>query len=157
MNKQTKILLAVVLLVIAVYAIVRSLPERGNIPEPIVESTEEEKDWTLLGAPTFEWTYAPFEKDFIPYNVVSLTATYPGSETRTKEIDTIEGGCNEYVNPDKDVYPKSTEIICYYAGFGRYYKVVPEGSEYLVKRKEFEEASPDYNPPIPDFMTIEKF
>lgn len=159
MNKQTKILLTIIAVIIAVWAIVRSFPTQIHAPAPVVSSTEEEKDWNLLGAPTFTWTYSPVEKGSvsIPYNIVSLTATYPEGTIDTKEIDTIEGDCNEYVNPDKDVYLKSTEIICYYAGLGRYYKVVKDGTEYLVKKKEFEEGTPDYNPPTQEFVTIVKF
>ena len=155
MSKRISTILIIILLLVGLTAYYFSVKYSGETSR--LEQTNQEKDWTLLGAPTFEWTYTPFEKDFIPYNVVSLTATYFDSTTRIKEIDTIEGGCNEYVNPDKDVYSKSVEIICYYAGFGRYYKVVEDGKEYLVKRKEFEEGSPEYNPPIQDFMTIEKF
>ena len=108
--------------------------------------------------PTFEWQYTDATAGGeIMKTTITLLARYPNGVEVTKMIDTIEGGCNEYVNPDKDVYQKSTEIICYYAGFGRYYKVVEGDKEYLVKRKEFEEASPDYNPPIQDFVTIEKF
>ncbi len=113
---------------------------------------------TPEGAPTFEWSYSePVEKDYIPYSTISLTATYPGGETRVKEIETIEGGCNEYPEPDADIYKDSTMIICYYAGFGRYYKVIESDGGYAVQRKEFEEASPDYNPPVRGFETVAKF
>lgn len=156
MNKQTKIIVATVLLGIAVYATIRILSERNATPVHIIDG-DAEKDWTLLGTPMFEWKYVSFEKDFIPHTVVSLNAIYTNGTIRTKEIDTIEGGCNEYASPENDVYIKSTEIICYYSGLGRYYKVVLEGEEYIVKRKVFEEASPDYNPPIQGFITIEKF
>lgn len=118
-----------------------------------------ETDTTIVpfGEPTFEWVYASFESGEIPRTKISLTATYPNGAIVTKEIDTIEGGCNAYPEPDKDVYVKSEMIICYYAGFGRYYKIISTNGEYLVKRKEFEEATDDYNPPKQDFATIEKF
>ncbi len=106
----------------------------------------------------FEWSYeAKGEKDGIPHTIVSLLARYTDGTTEKKQIDEIEGGCNEYVTPDKDVYSGSKMIICYYAGFGRYYKIVQSGVNYLVERKEFEEASPEYNPPIEDFQTIAQF
>lgn len=109
------------------------------------------------GKPTFTWSYTSFEKNEIPRTTISLTAHYPTMATTTKVVDTIEGGCNEYTERDIDVYPESQMIICYYAGFGRYYKVVENGNVYEVKRKEFEEASPDYNPPIAPFTTIVTF
>ncbi len=155
MSKQLPIIIIIILLIIGFASYRVMVNNTTEIPVP--EQFDQEKDWTLLGAPVFTWTYAPFEKDFIPYNIVNITATYTDGTIRTKEIDTIEGGCNEYVNPDKDVYEKSIEIICYYAGFGRYFKVVKQGEGYAVKRKEFEEASPDYNPPVQDFLTIETF
>lgn len=106
----------------------------------------------------FEWVYEPMgEKEGIPQTTISLVGHYTDGTSEKNQIDKIEGGCNEYSNPDKDVYKGSTEIICYYAGFGRYYKVVQSGERYLVQRKEFEEASPDYNPPIQDFKTIAQF
>lgn len=118
-------------------------------PEPIVQAPK--------GAPAFAWTYREFEQEEIPRTAISLEATYPDGTTLTKEIDTIEGGCNEYPEPDADVYPASTEIICYYAGFGRYYKVVEGEGGFLVQRKEFEEAAPDYDPPVQEFATLVRF
>ncbi|MFZ2555594.1 MAG: hypothetical protein WAZ27_01850 [Minisyncoccia bacterium] len=111
-----------------------------------------------LGRPYFKWTYSAFEAAEIPQTRVGLVATYPNGSTRTKEIDVIEGNCNAYASPDADVYMNSEMIICYYAGFGRYYKVVDIGSDvFEVQRREFEEASPDYNPPVADFETIAEF
>lgn len=110
------------------------------------------------GKPTFIWTYTAFEAADIPQTKVGLIATYPDGTRRTKDIDTIEGNCNAHPSPDSDVYAQSEMIICYYAGFGRYYKVVDIGSGvFAVQRREFEEASPDYNPPIADFETIAEF
>lgn len=109
------------------------------------------------GAPTFTWNYRSFEKNDLPHSDISLVATYSNGMSKTKLIDTIEGGCNEYVSPDKDVYKDSTMIICYYAGFGQYYKVVERDGGYDVQRREFEEASPDYNPPKQEFKTIATF
>lgn len=109
------------------------------------------------GNPAFEWSYRAFQREEIPYSVISLSAQYPNGVRQVKEIETVEGSCNEYPEPDADVYPKSTQIICYYAGLGRYFKVIEKGGEYLVQRKEFEEASPEYNPPVQEFETIVRF
>ncbi len=103
----------------------------------------------------FEWVYeSKGEKEGIPQTTINLVGHHMDGTTETNHVDDIEGRCNEYANPDKNVYKGSTEIICYYAGFGRYYKVVQSGERYLVQRKEFEEAGPDYNPPIQQFKTI---
>lgn len=109
------------------------------------------------GTPTFTWSYESFESEMIPRTTVSLTARYEDGTVETKPVETIEGNCNEYTEPDADVYSKSTMIICYYAGFGRYYKVVEKNGEYQVLRKEFEEASPDYEPPIANYEVLVSF
>jgi len=109
------------------------------------------------GQPTFSWSYRGFENADIPYTEISLTASYADGAPVTKVIETVEGNCNVYEEGDTDVYERSEMIICYYAGFGRYYKVVQNGEKYLVQRKEFEEASPDYNPPVDIYRTLQTF
>lgn len=123
--------------------------------EPIKQS--ESVVTTPEGKPLFTWSYASFEKDEILRTTISLTARYANGFATTKVIDTIEGTCNEYENRDADVYSESSMIICYYAGLGRYFKVVERENLYEVKRKEFEEASPDYNPPVRTFETVATF
>lgn len=106
------------------------------------------------GKPTFEWSYKPFEKEGIPYTTISLTAKYQDGTSDTKQVDEIDGECNAYETLDADVYVGSTMIICYYAGFGRYYKVVESEGKYAMQRKEFEEGSPEYDPPVLPYETI---
>lgn len=112
---------------------------------------------TDRGLPTFIWSYESFESEMIPRTKVSITARYEDGTAETKPVETIEGNCNEYTEADADVYPKSTMIICYYAGFGRYYKVVENNGKYQVLRKEFEEASPDYEPPVANYEVLVSF
>jgi hypothetical protein len=109
------------------------------------------------GEPVFGWKYSTVDKEGIPQTTISILATYPDSTEVTKEIDTIEGECNEYLEPDADVYQNSKMIICYYAGLGHYFKVIEGDGKYLVQRKVFEEASPEYNPPVEDFETVVEF
>lgn len=127
--------------------------------EPTSDTAQQEQQATTTpqGKPKFSWSYFPTSREDIPETRISLTATYPDGSVTTKAIQIVEGDCNDYQNPDADVYASSTMIICYYAGFGRYYKVVEEGNMYAVKRKEFEEASPDYHPPILPFETVATF
>ncbi len=106
---------------------------------------------------TFEWVYTTYTKDEIPRTDISIKATYEDGTTETKKVDTIQGSCNKYTERDADVYPSSQMIICYYAGLGRYYKVVKNENIYRVQRKEFEESSPDYSPPQQTFQTIIQF
>ncbi len=153
MKKQHYLIIIIVIIVGAI--IVKA---NLNTTSPANENPTATEESVPRGEPIFTWDYSePVEKNFIPHSTISLTATYPGGETRTKEIETIEGGCNEYPEADKDVYKDSTMIICYYAGFGRYYKVVKSESKYLVQRKEFEEGSPEYVPPEQEFQTVSQF
>lgn len=141
------ILIPILVIVIALVFLVLNKPE------------SEPQDVSVIpaGEPMFEWKYSTVDKEGIPYTAVSLLATYPDNTEVSKEIDTIEGGCNEYVEPDADVYRNSKMIICYYAGLGHYFKVIEGEGAYLVQRKVFEEASPEYNPPVEEFETIAEF
>lgn len=109
------------------------------------------------GEPIFTWVYATDESGEIPRTKISLRAMYFDGVSRTKEIDTVDGTCNVYPSPETDVYPKSEQIICYYAGLGHYFKIVAQDGKYLVQKRTFEEASPDYTPPVTNFETIVVF
>jgi hypothetical protein len=151
MDKIILYSVTVIILIIMVYFLVhRQEPQQGE--NPIVSTPQ-----TPLGKPAFEWSYSYSSRSDIPWTTVHITARYPDGATTTKQLETIEGGCNEYEKRDADVYPLSQMIICYYAGLGRYYKVVEEGNGYAVKRKTFEEATPDYNPPVQQFETVTTF
>jgi hypothetical protein len=110
-----------------------------------------------MGEPTFTWSYRESDKQGIPYSEINLTAIYANGFSQTKVIDTVEGGCNEYENSDVGVYKKSTMIMCYYAGLGRYFKIVSNEDGYEVQRKIFEEASPEYDPPHRQYETVTRF
>lgn len=150
-----KILIYLLIFILAVSAVLYFINKNKQISDDdhLVTPTQIDKSNAQ-----FEWVYeSKDEKDGIPQTAISLVAHYTDGTTEKKLVDDIEGGCNEYSSPDKDVYTGSKMIICYYAGFGRYYKVVKAGDAYLVQRKEFEEASPDYNPPVQSFQTIVQF
>jgi hypothetical protein len=143
MRGMKKCLIAVVSL--AVFAI--ACAPADTRPEPLGTGS-------VPHGSTFAWTYAPSDVDGIPHTAIGLDITFPDGTVRAKEIDDIEGGCNEYPEPDADAYAGSAMITCYYAGLGRYYKVVESGGKYLVQRRIFEEASPDYAPPELPFQTV---
>ncbi len=105
------------------------------------------------GAPTMTWLYVPIEGE-TPHTALSLKATYPSGTVTVLEVETIEGSCNDFEDRDADVYANSQMIICYYAGLGRYYKVVENDTAYLVQRRVFEEGTPDYMPPREEFETV---
>lgn len=109
------------------------------------------------GAPLFSWTYRDYVENDIPRSEISLVATYGDGTRTTKVIDTVEGSCTPYESTEEQVYEHASMILCYYAGFGLYYKVVEKSGSHLVQRKEFEEASPDYDPPVQPYETIATF
>jgi len=125
--------------------------------QPVSNTEVRNEQEVALGDATFTWSYRSFSESDIPRTTISLTAEYTGGDVRIKEIDTIQGDCNEYTERDIDVYSQSEMIICYYAGLGHYYKVVEAEDAYLVQRRVFEEASPDYNPEPESFETIAEF
>jgi len=110
-----------------------------------------------LGIPTFEWAYRTYTEDEIPRSEISLIARYENEIVREKVIDTIQGDCNVYAEPDPDIYEGSEMIICYYAGLGHYFKVVETDDAYVVQRKVFEEATPDYSPAPEPFEAVARF
>ena len=48
----------------------------------------------------------------------------------------------------------SAIILCYYAGFGRVFRVIDQADNYVVQGKDIEEGTPDYAPPETSFETI---
>jgi len=118
---------------------------------------QEKQGEDVAGEPTFEWKYRTLSGEEIPRTVISLVGEYTDGTVQEEEIDTIAGDCNVYLESDADMYAKSEMIICYYAGLGHYYKVVESTEEYLVQRRVFEEASPDYTPPVESFETVARF
>lgn len=116
-----------------------------------------QKEEVPHGEPTFSWSYSTDETGEIPRTKITLRAMYFDGVSRTKEIDTVDGTCNVYPSPDDNVYPKSEQIICYYAGLGHYFKIVAQDGKYLVQKRTFEEATPDYDPPVTGFETIMVF
>ncbi len=154
MKKKLKVIVLVIILLLLLGCLVLSQPttiKETTLPETIQIGATQPK------SASFEWAYSSFEKDQMPWTDVILVAKYSDGTKETKHVETIEGNCNEYTERDTDVYEASQMIICYYAGFGRYYKVVKKETGYEVQRKEFEEASPDYSPPVQNFQTIMKF
>lgn len=124
---------------------------------PVGQSEQVPAPVTPKGSPTFTWKYRSFQRGEYPYTAIAAVATYPDGTVVTKDVGEVQGDCSVYPEPDRDVYPKSTMIMCYLAGFGDYYKVVVTDGGYAVEHKEFTETSPDYNPPTQPFTTVATF
>lgn len=149
MSKNLLIGAALILLAGIAQLLFVGVPESTSVPEPATP------EMTQKTPPTFSWSYREYENEGIPYTEISLTASYENRTTSTTQvIDRVEGSCNAYEDPEIPTYERSTMVICYYAGLGRYYRVVKDGEDYAVQRRVFEEASPDYEPPIRPYETI---
>ena len=169
MKKSTKIIIIVVILVLIIAMrynsmrnrldIVPAAPQDYSVPpaQPATTTKPSTTTTTVVGQPTFTWSFRKTPGGNIAMTEITLTATYPNGTKVAKAIETIEGGCNEYSSPDKDVYAKSIMIMCYHSGVGRDYKVVKDDKGYAVMRKEFEEASPGYNPPVQPYKEVKRF
>lgn len=112
---------------------------------------------TVVGQPTFTWSFRKTPGGDIAMTEITLTATYPNGTKRSQIIETVDGSCNDVDASDKDAYAKSNMVVCYYSGFGINYKIVKDANGYVVMRKEFEEAGPDYNPPVQMYKEFKRF
>lgn len=107
--------------------------------------------------PAFAWKFEPDDTlngDGNPNTNIYLEAKYYDGEAVSKLIDTTHGSCNELPDIDADSVPGSTMIQCYGAGLGFTFKITKGEVSYLVMRKEFEEGSPDYDPPVQKFKVV---
>lgn len=127
-------------------------PNESPMQTPVTETP------APVGEPMFAWEYESLGEDEmgILRTNIGIAATYPDGTVVRKELREVQGGCNDYPDPDRDTY-EGMMIMCYYAGFGEYYKIVKTDLGYDVRRKEFEEASPDYEPPLMEYETIATF
>lgn len=112
------------------------------------------------GLPVFVWKYEKDDSlnpDGQPNTNIFLEAKYPSGITETKLIDTTPGSCNDLPESDIDTVPGSTNIQCYSAGLGYTFKITKGENSYIIKRKIFEEASPEYNPPLQEYQVVSEF
>ena len=130
-------------------------------PTPVVTTTTPN---TVIVAPTtvpkFTWQFAADKAltlDGLPKTSISLKVVYADGRTETKIIATVPGSCNELPDADKDSVKGSKNIQCYAAGAGDRFKIVQGLTSYLVQHQEFEEGSPEYNPPVQPYRTVVEF
>ncbi|MDQ5952974.1 MAG: hypothetical protein QG551_202 [Patescibacteria group bacterium] len=122
-----------------------------NEKQSPVTATETLED-TPREAPIFTWSFKPANSlngDGNPNTDVFVEAKYSDGEIVKKLVDTSHGGCNQL--------PDSDNVQCYGAGLGFNYRITKGEKSYLIERQEFEEGSPDYNPPVQDYKVIAEF
>ncbi|MBP6924691.1 MAG: hypothetical protein KBC62_01750 [Candidatus Pacebacteria bacterium] len=89
----------------------------------------------------------------IPSSQVYLTATRANGDIKRIMLKEVQGSCN-LLEADPIIGRDTEEFLCYYAGFGEVFRIKETVNAYAVESKEIEEASPDYNPPIQEFVTF---
>lgn len=106
--------------------------------------------------PVFSWRYEiddSLNGDGLPQTNVYLDVSYSNRKI-DKLIATVPGGCNDLPDKEKDSAPNSVVAQCYAAGYGDLFKIIKGSNAYLVMRKVFEEASPDYNPKPQEYEVV---
>lgn len=168
MKSSQKIFFIILIILIALGIIFKKPVSAPTDVEQVVQN--ETGPMTESVAPTaFAWRYeaAPSNNpDGNPQTKVLVDVIYPSASgltaPETKLVDTTDGSCFDH-NPSnagtaeddtKDKVAGTKVIQCYAAGFGYYFKIVRGERSYEIMRKEFAEASPDFNPPQQPFVKI---
>jgi hypothetical protein len=130
-------------LILGFYALNNYIYQEKQGDAPVV-STE---------SPTFTWRFENADTlngDGNPNTNVFLDVKYSDGEVKSELIQVSHGSCN--VLPDG----KENNIQCYGAGFGFRFKIVKGEKSYLVMKQEFDEGSPDYNPPEQEYKAVKE-
>ena len=152
------ILLVIGGLVISFYALNNYIykEKQGNaVVTPIMIQGENKYE-----ALSFIWSYEKdktLNPDGQPQNNIFLEVKYANGVEEKKLIDTTPGSCNDLPDKEADSVPDSTNIQCYYAGLGYRFKITKKENLYLVQRKTFEEALPDYDHPKYKYEVVSEF
>lgn len=121
------------------------------------------KSTTIKQAPlvSFTWRYqeGALNLDGIPGTKIFLDAMNANGKVLSKEIDEVDGSCNDILpsEEDTDIVAGSSKIQCYAAGLGQWFKITKGENSYLVLRKTFEEALPDYTSPSYQYESVAEF
>jgi hypothetical protein len=105
----------------------------------------------------FSWKFEEAKTlnlDSNPQTNLYVEIKYPNDEVESKLVATTDGSCNELPEADKDSFSNTTNVQCYYAGFGYRFKIVKRDNAYLVEQQEFEEGTPDYDPPTQQYKVV---
>lgn len=146
--------LLVFLLIFFIIKTYFSNPKEVVISPEILDSTKSE-------AISFDWKYEKSDSlnlDGNPNTNVLLEIKYENGIIQNKLIDTVPMGCNILPDTKEEIIaPNSTITQCYGAGLGYWYKITKGNDSYKVERKTFEEALPDFEPPLYQYEVISEF
>jgi hypothetical protein len=121
----------------------------ATTPEPNIED--------IKGTPVFSWKYEADDSlngDGLPQTNVYLEVSYSSLEKTSRLIATVPGSCNDLPDREKDSALNSSVAQCYAAGYGDLFKVIKGERSFMVMRKVFEEASPEYDPPVQPYKVV---
>jgi hypothetical protein len=143
----------VILVIIVGFFTIRFLDQKRSAEIRENESTE-----TVDSNPqSFEWKFEDADSlnlDGQPNTDVLVDVIYESGAVKAFLVDTQSGGCNALDSADEDNALGSKNAQCYGAGLGFTYKITKGEDSYLVERKKFEEALPDYNPTATEYEVI---
>ncbi|MEO5646090.1 MAG: hypothetical protein ABIO57_03430 [Candidatus Paceibacterota bacterium] len=153
MKNSTKTLL-VIIAVIAIVVITLFITRTTTSPKAEI-LTAEQPTSIITG---FAWRYekGSNDADGLPQTQIFLDTTHTDGKVTSIKIDEVQGSCNtiDAAKDDKDIVSGTTKIQCYAAGMGEWYKIVKAEKAYEVRRKYFEETSPDMTPTNYQYETI---
>ncbi len=148
--------LIVVLIIIIGFYTIRFLDQK-RIAEIRENKDVEVVDSQDSNPKSFEWKFEDSDSlnlDGQPNTDVLVDVTYESGAVKAFLVDTQSGGCNALDSADEDNALGSKNAQCYGAGLGFTYKITKGEVSYLVKRKQFEEALPDYDPTTTKYEVV---
>ena len=158
MKQSTKTIWSIIILAAAILAIVLMFRAGMFGARPTNDMTGVVPSEMTSPATSFAWRYEDGAEDLdgLPKTMVFLDVTYANGKVVSGKVDEVQGSCNA-VDPSKDdadITTGSTKIQCYAAGFGEWYKIVKVDTSYEIRRKYFEEASPEMMPTDFPYETV---
>ncbi len=166
LNRNNSLLLIAFLsILVGGYLIVSHYTEEGSSEVDALnerlEEWESEEEVSAEPLSGFSWYFAEADTnnpDGNPQTEIYLTANYGNDNLVEKLVDIVDGGCSELEGEsyENDV-SNTAQVQCYYAGLGQQYRIVESNDSYVVERKLFEEALPDYTPPSSQWETVINF
>jgi hypothetical protein len=132
----------------------------AEAPAPAGIGTSTQQDAAIAAPPAFVWQYEEADSrngDGNPETDVFLEARYRDGSVERKLIDTTHASCAAVPEIEVDSLRGTTNIQCYGAGLGYRFKITKGADAYLVQRQEFEEGSPEYEPPVQAYEVVARF
>jgi hypothetical protein len=109
--------------------------------------------YALKGVPSLTWALYTSADPNDPVTSIDVRLRRADGSSVSTIVASVNAYCNEE-DPTADLALDSTQLLCYYAGLGHEFRIIDRNGSYVVQKREFEEASPDYNPPVTGFEDV---